>query len=131
MSFKSKVLAAAATLTLVGGVGAAGALTAGSAAAATPSCGHSCANIFTKQFGTFKSPNFTVDVLKQGEKVGQPIILFRTANYDPALDWTVAFQGTVTDFHGGRPGVRGALQRRWLQYCATTRRSRSSTRRTA
>ena len=99
MSFKSKVLAAAATLTLVGGVGAAGALTAGSAAAATPSCGHSCANIFTKQFGTFKSPNFTVDVLKQGEKVGQPIILFRTANYDPALDWTVAFQGTVADFH--------------------------------
>ena len=99
MSFKSKVLAAAATLTLVGGVGAAGALTAGSAAAATPSCGHSCANIFTKQFGTFKSPNFTVDVLKQGEKVSQPIILFRTANYDPALDWTVAFQGTVADFH--------------------------------
>ena len=98
MSFKSKVLAAAATLTLVGGVGAAGALTAGSAEAATPSCGHSCANIFTKQFGTFKSPNFTVDVLKQGEKVGQPIILFRTANYDPALDWTVAFQGLVSDF---------------------------------
>ena len=98
MSFKSKVLAAAATLTLVGGVGAAGALTAGSAEAATPSCGHSCVNIFTKQFGTFKSPNFTVDVLKQGEKVGQPIILFRTANYDPALDWTVAYQGTVADF---------------------------------
>src|ERR1700722_16481338 len=86
MSIKSKVLAAAATLTLVGGVGAAGALTAGSAAAATPSCGNSCANIFTKQFGTFHSPNFTVDVLKQGERVGQPIILFRTANYDPALD---------------------------------------------
>jgi len=38
-------------------------------------------------------------VLKQGERVGQPIILFRTANYDPALDWTVAFQGTVADFH--------------------------------
>ena len=99
MSIKSKVLAAAATLTLVGGVGAAGALTAGSAAAATPSCGNSCANIFTKQFGTFHSPNFTVDVLKQGERVGQPIILFRTANYDPALDWTVAFQGLVSDFH--------------------------------
>ncbi len=52
MSIKSKVLAAAATLTLVGGVGAAGALTAGSASAATPSCGTSCINIFTKQFGT-------------------------------------------------------------------------------
>ncbi len=39
-----------------------------------------------------------VDVLRQGEKVGQPIILFRTANFDPAEDWTVAFQGTVSDF---------------------------------
>jgi hypothetical protein len=98
MSIKSKVLAAAATLTLVGGLGAAGALTAGSASAATPSCGHSCINVFSHQFGTHKSPNFVVDVLRQGEKVGQPIILFRTANFDPAEDFTVAFQGTVADF---------------------------------
>ena len=99
MGFKSKVLAAAATLTLVGGVGAAGALTAGSAAAATPSCGNSCANIFTKQFGTFHSPNFTVDVLKQGERVGQPIILFRTSNTDPAEDFVPSIQGTTADFY--------------------------------
>ena len=98
MSIKSKVLAAAATLTLVGGLGAAGALTAGSASAATPSCGHSCIDVFSHQFGTHKSPNFVVDVLRQGEKVGQPIILFRTANFDPAEDFTVAFQGTVADF---------------------------------
>jgi hypothetical protein len=98
MSIKSKVLAAAATLTLVGGVGAAGALTAGGAAAATPSCGNSCINIFSQQFGTHRSPNYVVDVLRQGEKVGQPIILFRTANFDPAEDWTLAFQGTVADF---------------------------------
>ena len=38
-------------------------------------------------------------MLRQGEKVGQPIILFRTANYDPALDLAVAFQGTVGDFY--------------------------------
>jgi len=99
MSIKSKVLAAAATLTLVGGLGAAGALTAGSAGAATPSCGHSCINVFSHQFGTHRSPNFVVDVLRQGERVGQPIILFRTANFDPAEDFTVAFQGTVADFH--------------------------------
>src|SRR5580658_4906722 len=98
MSIKSKVLATAATLTLVGGVGVAGAVTAGSAAAATPSCGNSCLNVFSQQFGTHRSPNFVVDVLKQGEKVGQPIILFRTANFDPAEDFTVAFQGTVADF---------------------------------
>ena len=99
MSVKSKVAAAAAALTMVGGVGMAGALSAGTASAATPSCGPSCINVFSKQFGTHKSPNFTVDVLRQGERAGQPIILFRTANYDPALDWTVAFQGTVADFH--------------------------------
>ncbi len=98
MSIKSKVLAAAATLTLVSGVGVAGALTAGTASAATPSCGNACINVFSKQFGTHRHPNFVVDVLRQGEKVGQPIILFRTANFDPAEDFTVAFQGTVADF---------------------------------
>src|SRR6202041_3072281 len=98
MSIKSKVLAAAATLTLVGGVGVAGALTAGTARAATPSCGNSCIDIFSHQFGTHAEPNYVVDVLRQGEKVGQPIILFRTANFDPAEDWTAAFQGTVADF---------------------------------
>jgi len=98
MSLKSKVLAAAATLTMVGGVGAVGALTAGGASAATPSCGNACINVFSHQFGTHIEPNYVVDVLKQGEKVGQPIILFRTANFDPAEDWTLAFQGTVADF---------------------------------
>ena len=98
MSIKSKVLAAAATLTLVGGVGVAGALSAGTASAATPSCGNSCINIFSHQFGTHAEPNYVVDVLRQGEKVGQPIILFRTANFDPAEDWTLAFQGTTADF---------------------------------
>ena len=98
MSIKSKVLATAATLTLVGGVGMAGALTAGTASAATPSAGPDAINLFSHQFGSFRSPNFTVDVYRQGEKVGQPIILFRQSNYDPALDWTVAFQGLVSDF---------------------------------
>ena len=98
MSIKSKVFAAATTLALVGGVGTAGVLTAGTASAATPSCGIACVNLFSYDFGTHFSPNFVVDVLRQGERVGQPIILFRTANFDPAEDWTVAFQGTVIDF---------------------------------
>src|SRR5580693_6425941 len=98
MSIKSKVLSVAATLALVGGVGTAGVLGAGTASAATPSCGIACVNVFSYQFGTHTTPAYTVDVLRQGEKVGQPIILFRTANYDPALDWTVSFQGTVADF---------------------------------
>ena len=87
MSIKSKVLAAAATLTLVGGIGTAGALTAGTASAATPSCGFTCINLFSYDFGTHKSPNFVVD------------ILFRTANFDPAEDWTAGFQGTVADLY--------------------------------
>ena len=102
MSIKSKVLAAAATLTLVSGVGAAGALTAGTASAATPSCGLSCINLFSHQFGSFKAPSYAVDVLRQGEKTGQPIILFRQANFDPALDWTVAFQGLMSDFYAAK-----------------------------
>jgi hypothetical protein len=39
-----------------------------------------------------------MDVYKQGQNVGQPIILFRTSNSDPAEDFTVANQGTVHDF---------------------------------
>jgi hypothetical protein len=110
MSIKSKVLAAAATLTLVGGAGAAGVLGAGTASAATPSCGGSCIDIFSHQFGTHHSPNYVVDVLRQGEKVGQPVILFRTANFDPAEDWTVSFQGTTNDFYdAGLVGAAVAL----------------------
>ncbi len=96
MSIKSKLLAGAATLALVGGVGTAGAL---SAAAATPSCGHDCIDIFSRAFGTHRTPNFVLDVLRQGAKVGQPIILFRTSNTDPAEDFVPSIQGTTADFY--------------------------------
>ena len=103
MSIKSKVLAAAATLTLVSGAGMAGALTAGSAAAGTPSCGPGCVNTFNKDFpppgsGIAGGPSSPIDVFRQTEKVGNPIILFRSSNADPALDWAQAFQGHVSDF---------------------------------
>src|ERR1700678_792919 len=96
MSIKSKVLAAAATLTLVGGLGAAGAL---SASAATPSCGHNCIDVFSHEFGTHHTPAYVLDVLRQGAKGGQPIILYRTSNSDPAEDFTISYQGTVADFY--------------------------------
>jgi hypothetical protein len=99
MSIKSKVLAAAATLTIVGGLGAAGTLTAN---AATPSCGHNCIDIFSREFGSHHSPNFVLDVQHGTARVGQPIILYRTSNSDAAEDFTVAFQGTVQDlFNAG------------------------------
>jgi len=103
MSIKSKVFAAAATLTLIGGVGAAGAT---SASAATPSCGFGCVDIFNHDFGTHAHPNFVLDTLRQGEKVGQPQILFRVANFDPAEDYTFSYQGLVSDFHAA--GLVGA-----------------------
>jgi hypothetical protein len=98
MSFKSKMLAAAATLTLVGG--AAGVLAAGPANAATPSCGHRCINLFSKKFSDVLTtkPGFVVDVWRQAARVGQPIIMFQSSNADPAEDFTVSLQGTVNDF---------------------------------
>ena len=91
MSIKKKVFAIAATMTMVGGVSAVGLM---SADAATPSCGPNCATASSLEFG----PNFVLDVLRQGEKVGQPIILFRASNSDPAEDFTYSDQGTVNDF---------------------------------
>jgi hypothetical protein len=96
MSVKRKILAAAATLTMAGGLSAAGAL---SASAATPSCGHSCIDIFSYEFGHHSSPNFVLDVYRGTTRAGTPIILYRSANNDAAEDFTVSFQGTVNDFY--------------------------------
>jgi hypothetical protein len=96
MSVKNKVLAAAATLTMVGGLSAAGAL---SASAATPSCGNSCIDVFSYEFGHHSSPNFVMDVKQGTTRAGTPIILYRTSDNDAAEDFTVSFQGTVNDFY--------------------------------
>jgi hypothetical protein len=96
MSIKSKVFAAAATLTLVGGVGSVAALSAG---AATPSCGNQCLDLFSREFGTHQQPNYVMDVWRQGAKVGQPVILFRTSNTDPAEDFNTSFQGLTSEFN--------------------------------
>ena len=96
MSMKSKVIAAAATVTLIGGVGAVATF---SASAATPSCGRDCLDLLSREFGTHTTPNYVQDVLRQGATVGQPIIFFRTSNSDPAEDFTVSFQGSTSDFY--------------------------------
>jgi hypothetical protein len=93
MSIKKKVFAVAATMTMVGGVSAVGLMSAG---ASTPSCGGSCVTGFGQEYG----PTFVLDVLRQGEKVGQPVILFRASNSDPAEDFTYSDEGTVADFYG-------------------------------
>jgi hypothetical protein len=92
MSIKKKVFAVAATMTMVGGVSAMGLLPAG---ASTPPCGTSCVTGFSQEFGS----SFVVDVFRQGETAGQPVILFRASNSDPAEDFTISDQGTVDDFN--------------------------------
>jgi hypothetical protein len=70
-----------------------------SAGAATPSCGHDCIDIFSREFGTHQHPNYVLDVWRQSAKAGTPIILYRTSNTDKAEDFTVSFQGTVSEFY--------------------------------
>ncbi len=99
MSIKSKVFATVATLATIGGVGTAGVLgTAATANAATPSCGFTCVDIFSNEYGHHFTPNFLLDVFQQHQKIGQPIILYRASNSDPAEDFRLEFQGTVADF---------------------------------
>jgi hypothetical protein len=100
MSVKGKALAAAASLTLVGGTAGAGALTVGVANAATPSCSNTCVDIYSDQFGNGLTghPGFLLDSYKQGVATGTQIILFRESNSDPALDFVIENRGTVADF---------------------------------
>lgn len=79
-----------------------------SAGAATPSCGGSCVDVFSRDFGTHVQPGFVMDVFRQGLKAGQPLILFRESNSDPAQDFTYSFQGNVSDLYAAglvSPGV--------------------------
>jgi hypothetical protein len=96
MSFKSRVIAAAATLTLVGAVGATGAMTAN---AATPPCGGGCIDLYSRLFGTHGHPHFVFDAKGGSASTGTPIILWRTSNSDQGEDFSVAQEGTVHDFY--------------------------------
>ena len=97
MSIKRKVLAAAATLTLAGGLSTVGTLPA---TAATPQCGPHCIQIFSAKFGTNATPNFVETVFQGVGTVGQPTILARPSNSNPAGDLiaTAPGEGLVSDF---------------------------------
>jgi hypothetical protein len=99
MSVKSKVLAAAATLAVVGGVSIVGTV---SASAATPQCsrnGNVCTQIFSKRFGTPASPGFVESVFLGIPVAGVPTILQRTSTTDPAGDMIIPAAGTVSSFY--------------------------------
>ena len=91
MSIKTKVLAAAATLTVAGGLSTVGTLPA---TAATPQCGPHCIQVFTAKFG----PNFVETVFQGVGVVGQPTIAAPPSSSDPAGDLIVPRAGTVSDF---------------------------------
>jgi len=92
MSIKRKALAAAAALTVAGGVTTAGALSAG---AATPECGPHCIGVFSPRFG----PGFIESVRHGVAEVGQPTILGAASSSNPAGDFMPLNAGTVSGLY--------------------------------
>jgi hypothetical protein len=90
--FKTRALAAAATLTIAGGLSAASTLPAG---AATTQCGKECIQIFSAKFGTAAEPNFIETVFRGVAAAGVPTILHRASSTDSAADFIVPLGGPV------------------------------------
>jgi hypothetical protein len=95
MSTKSKILAAATTLTIAAGVGAA---TTTTVQAATPQCGSKCLLVFSRRFGTAEAPNYAESARYGVAKVGQPTMLYHAVGWNRAEDLMVPRGGTVSDF---------------------------------
>jgi hypothetical protein len=100
LSIKRKVLAAVATLTIVGGVSAAA---TGAASAATPQCSSKCISVFSSELGTYAQPNFVEAVLGGGgANVGQPVGVKQANRFDPSQDILPEApvpEATVSDFY--------------------------------
>jgi len=113
MSIKSKIVTAAAALALIGGIGAAGTLTAN---AATLKCGPACSDFYSRAFGT----GSVLDALHAG-RVGQPATLAR-ASRSQGEDFGVDGLGRVNDFFraglisGGLNAVYGGLFAYEIEY---------------
>ena len=96
MSMKSKIVTAAATLTLTtglaAGLGAAGTLTAN---AATSPCAANCVNWFSAAFGTAAHPAFVLNVPDHVAKAGQPVTLAPASGANKAEDFSPDNVATV------------------------------------
>jgi hypothetical protein len=92
MSIKSKLVTVATALTVIAGVGAGGTLTAN---AATPKCGASCSDFYSRAFGTA----FVFSVPNKVGHLGQPAILARANRASRGEDFAVDNLGTVHDFY--------------------------------
>jgi hypothetical protein len=92
MSINSKVLAAAAVLTLAGGLSTAGTL---SASAATPQCGNACVEVYSAKFATPTSLGFVETVFLGIPLRGVPTIVRQASSSNPAEDLIVPLGGPV------------------------------------
>ncbi|WP_406274805.1 hypothetical protein OH779_40195 [Actinacidiphila glaucinigra] len=99
MTIKNTALAAAATVTMVGGLGAAGTLPAN---AATPECRESCIQIYSAKFGTSAQPNLVETVYRGVARVGQPTAMYPVSKSNPAGDIVGHRAGLVSDFYKDR-----------------------------
>ena len=96
MTIKRRASAAAAALTIVTGLLAAGAIPA---SAATPQCGGDCGSVFSRELGTYEDgPGVVEAVLNGVARVGQPVVLSQASNSDPAED-IVPHGASVSDWY--------------------------------
>ena len=95
MSIKRTARAVLAAL-IVGGVSAAGPL---SASAATPACGPNCLSVFSPELGTYAQPNFVEHVFGGIASVGQPTGLNQASGLDSSEDFINPDPGDVSDYY--------------------------------
>ncbi|MEW2514643.1 hypothetical protein [Streptomyces sp. NPDC046870] len=96
MSVRSKLLATAAVLTAVAGLGTAGTVAAD---AATAQCGDRCIQIYSAKFGTAAHPRLVETVHRGLAEVGRPTVMRPVSTTDPAGDIVGHRAGLVSDFH--------------------------------
>jgi hypothetical protein len=92
MLIRSKVLAAAAVLTLAGGLSTVGTV---AASAATPQCGNACVEVYSMKYATPTSLGFVETVFLGIPLRGVPTIVHRASSSDPAEDLVVPLGGPV------------------------------------
>lgn len=107
MRVKSRIVTAAAALTLVAGLGAAGTLTAN---AATPACGQQCNEFFSAALGTFDHPGFILDALNQGQSTGTPVVLRGASGTNPGEDFQVENLGPLSEYYQAGLSPTGLAQ---------------------
>jgi hypothetical protein len=69
------------------------------AVAATPACGPTCLSIFSKELGTYASPNFVEHVFGGVASVGTPTGLTAASSSDTSADFINPHPGTVSDYY--------------------------------